>query len=127
MSMARHSPENKADESFDCDEIEELISGDNQADEPIVESRSAVPSSNKLASQLSRVSCVSQAQKTSLSLEKSMTSVSDSMETDSGSKSRVSLSTVKTSSIPGPVGLLPILVSVKVEVLAGAMRIMAVI
>ena len=91
--------------SINYDEIEQFISNEDEID---TESRITINTNERLVSQQSRSSCITQVQNISLSLEKSFTNVE---ENDSSSnKSRISILSVKTSNIPGPVGLLPILV-----------------
>jgi len=98
-------------QSLNYDEIEELISNENETREINTESRITINSNEILVSQQSRSSCITQVQKMSLSLEKSLANIEENSENDSSNKSKLSILNVKTSNIPGPVGLLPILVS----------------
>lgn len=91
------------------DEIEELMSCQNDID---TESTITIDSSKSPDEQIQSkenhsLSAIRQAQNTSLSLE----SVKEkSKKDDDINKSNISLLSVKTSNVPGPVGLLPILV-----------------
>ncbi|UJR30485.1 hypothetical protein I4U23_018018 [Adineta vaga] len=100
--------ENDEDQSINCDEIEELFSNENPTEHIDTQSRIIIQSNERFVSQQqSRSSCVSQVQNISLSLEKSSTHIEEN--SDNNKKLKVSILSVKTSNIPGPVGLLPVL------------------
>ncbi|CAF0835046.1 unnamed protein product [Adineta ricciae] len=100
--------ENDGNQSIDCDEIEELLANENPVEQINTKSQITITSKEACASQHSRAACVTQVQNMSLSLSKSSTQREDNSD-DNVNKSKLALSTVKTSSIPGPVGLLPVL------------------
>ena len=97
-------------QSFNLDEIEQLMSNDLSPTH--TESRSTTETvqspPNRLETQSSRQSVTSTlpVQNIRLSLEQSL-----STQQDETPKSQMSALKVKTSNVPGPVGLLPILVS----------------
>ncbi len=99
--------ENECNQSINYDEIEELMSNDNEINtESSITVTSLKSSDEKLISQQCRSSsCITQAQSTCLSMGKS----SENKEENSN-KSKMLILTTKTSNIPGPVGLLPALV-----------------
>jgi hypothetical protein len=104
--------ENECNQSLNYDEIEDLIANDNDIN---TESRiiidSSKPSNEKLISQQCRSSsCITQAQSVSLSLGKSSGNIEENSANESNNKSKMSMLSTKTSNIPGPVGLLPMLV-----------------
>ena len=116
-SINNEERENDLDGSINYDEIEELISNQKENSDQInTESRITInslkTSNERPVSQQHRSSaCITQVQNISLSLEKSLANVEENSGNETNSnKSNISLSTVKTSNIPGPVGLLPILV-----------------
>ncbi|CAF0893613.1 unnamed protein product [Adineta ricciae] len=99
---------NDGNQSIDCDEIEELLANENPIEQINTKSQITIISKETCVSQPPRAACVTQVQNMSLSLSKSSTQREDNSD-DNGNKSKLALSTVKTSSIPGPVGLLPVL------------------
>jgi len=93
---------NDHDQSINCDEIEELIA---KEDEINTESQITIKPLD------TSLSCVRQVQDISLSLGKSsVTNIEENLENQSNNKTKKSILSSKTSNIPGPVGLLPILV-----------------
>ncbi|CAF4131514.1 unnamed protein product [Rotaria socialis] len=115
-SINNEERENNLDGSINYDEIEELISNqDENSDEINTESKITInsirTSNERPVSQHHRSSaCITQVQNISLSLEKSLVNVEENSGNETiSNKSNISLSNVKTSNIPGPVGLLPIL------------------
>jgi hypothetical protein len=101
------------DENINYDEIEELISDQDKTDEINTESSIIIDSRESLDKRLvsqkqhCSSSCITQVQNISLSsVDKEKNSENDSCS----NKSKISILNIKTSNIPGPVGLLPILV-----------------
>ena len=101
--------ENDGNQSIDCDEIEQLLASENPTEQINTKSQITITTKETCVSQHPRTACVTQVQNMSLSLNKSSTQRQDNSDNNEN-KSKLALSTVKTSSIPGPVGLLPILV-----------------
>ncbi|CAF2523589.1 unnamed protein product [Rotaria sp. Silwood2] len=108
--------ENDLDQSINYDEIEQLISNEDETHEINTESRITInslkPSDERLVSQQQQQrssSCITQVQHMSLSLEKSSTNLDENSENKNNNQSKISILSVKTSNIPGPVGLLPVL------------------
>jgi predicted RNase H-like nuclease (RuvC/YqgF family) len=104
---------NNLDRSINYDEIEELISNEDENHQIDTESQitiiSSRPSDERLVTQQSYLSSsITQVQNISLSLEKSLANIEENSAEENNKKSKIL--TVKTSSVPGPVGLLPILV-----------------
>jgi len=87
---------NDHNQSINYDELEGLISDGEEIDTESIK-----------PSDVSSTSCVTQVQDVSLSLEKSSVTIEESQ---SNNKTKKPVLSVKTSNIPGPVGLLPILV-----------------
>lgn len=107
--------DNDHNDNFNYDEIEKLISDESEICEINTENRIANNSTRtideRLESQQTRSSsAITQVQSISLSLEKSIANIEENSQNQSSNKSKASILTTKTSNIPGPVGLLPILV-----------------
>ncbi|CAF1040841.1 unnamed protein product [Adineta steineri] len=104
-SINNDDKEKDDDQSINYDEIEEYLSNDNEID---TQSKITINSNEKLIA--TQKSCITQVQNVSLSLEKSSMNNEEYSENDNNNnKSITSILNVKTSNIPGPVGLLPIL------------------
>ncbi|CAF1019855.1 unnamed protein product [Adineta steineri] len=104
-SINNDDKEKDDDESINYDEIEEYLSNDNEID---TQSKITINSNERLIT--TQKSCITQVQNVSLSLEKSSMNNEEYSENDNNNnKSITSILNVKTSNIPGPVGLLPIL------------------
>ncbi len=88
---------NNNNQSINYDEIEELISNEDE-----INTESEIIIEKKLPS-----SCVTQVQMMSLSMN---TSSANNEKNQCNNKTKQCILNVKTSNIPGPVGLLPILV-----------------
>ncbi|CAF0873443.1 unnamed protein product [Rotaria sordida] len=118
-SINNEDRENNFDQSLNSDEIEQFISDEDDTHEINTESRITInslrSSDERLVSQQQQQqqqrssSCITQVQNTSLSLEKSSTNIEENSKNENNNKSKISILSVKTSNIPGPVGLLPIL------------------
>ncbi|CAF1118516.1 unnamed protein product [Adineta steineri] len=104
-SINNDDKEKDGDQSINYDEIEEYLSNDNDID---TQSKITINSNERLIT--TQKSCITQVQNVSLSLEKSSMNNEEYSENDNNNnKSITSILNVKTSNIPGPVGLLPIL------------------
>ncbi len=91
MSISTDDP----NESIDFDEIEEMVSNEEK-----INRESQISSEN-----IGLSSAITQVQRTNLSLEKSLANTQEG-----SNQTKKLVLTVKTSNVPGPVGLLPILV-----------------
>ena len=91
-------------QSINYDEIEEFVSNEEKTNHESQMPRKLVDD------QLRSSSCVSQVQQLSLSREKSAATTAEKSSDQSHTKENKSVLSVKTSNIPGPVGLLPRLV-----------------
>ncbi|CAF4311860.1 unnamed protein product, partial [Adineta steineri] len=104
-SINNDDKEKEGDQSINYEEIEEYLSNDNEID---TQSKITINSNERLIT--TQKSCITQVQNVSLSLEKSSMNNEEYSENDNNNnKSITSILNVKTSNIPGPVGLLPIL------------------
>ncbi|CAF3451018.1 unnamed protein product [Rotaria sp. Silwood1] len=114
-SINNEHKENDLDQSINYDEIEQCISNEDETHEINTESRITInslkSSDERLVSQQQQrsSSCITKVQNLNLSLEKSSANIEENSENDNNNKSKISILSVKTSNIPGPVGLLPIL------------------
>lgn len=95
-------------ESINYDEIEEFVSNEEKINHESQMPRKLVDDQLRSSS-----SCVSQVQQLSLSREKSTATTAENSSDQSHTKENKSVLSVKTSNIPGPVGLLPRLVRLK--------------
>jgi hypothetical protein len=106
MDCDKQSTTADHDRSFNLDEIEQLMSNDlSPAD---TETRTVKSPPNRVETQSARQSATSThpVQNVRLSLEQSL-----STQQDDTPNSDTNVLKVKTSNVPGPVGLLPVLVS----------------
>ena len=117
MSASIKNDEKKSDsdQSITYDEIEQFISHEEETYQ--IDTKSEIPidllksSHNKSVLQQHLLSPrITQVQNVSLSLEKSLRDIKKNSESESNNKSKITVSNIKTSNVPGPVGLLPILV-----------------
>lgn len=94
-------------QSINYDEIEEFVSNEEKIHTASQITRKLMDENLRSTSSSS---CVTQVQTISLSLEKSSTNTEENSSNQSNTNEKRSVLNVKTSNIPGPVGLLPILV-----------------